>query len=232
MPWFRSGDEFPFEKLVQFLASLLSLFSMMYLGFADDVLDIRWRVKIWMPLVASLPLLMVYYATFGLERTYIVVPVFLRWLNGGEKLLYLGFVYYLYMVALCVFCTNAINILAGINGIEGGQALVIAVSICSYNIQQITEASYSSTREAHLYSLYFMLPFVGVCIGYLQHNWYPAKVFGGDTFAYFAGMLFSVVAIQSHFTVTVLLFMAPQGWCQSNAKSSISFIRALSSFNS
>ena len=39
---------------------------------------------------------------------------------------------------------------------------------------------------------------------------YPSEVFVGDTFCYFAGMTFAVVAILGHFTKTMLLFMIPQ----------------------
>ena len=38
------------------------------------------------------------------------------------------------MGMLAVFCTNAINIYAGINGIEAGQSLVIACSVIVFNI--------------------------------------------------------------------------------------------------
>lgn len=41
------------------------------------------------------------------------------------------------MGMLAVFCTNAINILAGINGIEAGQSLVIAASIIIFNIVEL-----------------------------------------------------------------------------------------------
>ena len=51
------------------------------------------------------------------NRTEIVVPTILRWLLGHS--IQLGVVYYLYMGLLAVFCTNAINILAGINGLSG-----------------------------------------------------------------------------------------------------------------
>lgn len=39
---------------------------------------------------------------------------------------------------------------------------------------------------------------------------YPASVFVGDTFCYFSGMTFAVIAILSHFSKTVLLFFIPQ----------------------
>ena len=43
-------------------------------------------------------------------------------------------------------------------------------------------------------------------------NWFrfPAKVFVGDTFCYFAGMTLAVVGILGHFSKTVLLFFLPQ----------------------
>lgn len=44
----------------------------------------------------------------------------------------------MYMGMLAVFCTNAINILAGINGLEAGQSLVIAASIIAFNIAELT----------------------------------------------------------------------------------------------
>lgn len=39
---------------------------------------------------------------------------------------------------LAVFCTNAINILAGINGIESGQALFISGSIIIFNLLELS----------------------------------------------------------------------------------------------
>lgn len=103
---------------------------MIFLGFADDVLDLKWRDKLILPTVASLPLLMVYFATFN--STTIIVPYPLRSYLGLE--LNLGFLYYVYMGMLAVFCTNAINIYAGVNGIESGQSLVIALSVLISNL--------------------------------------------------------------------------------------------------
>ena len=55
-----------------------------------------------------------------------------------------GLLYYLYMGMLAVFCTNAINILAGINGIEAGQSLVIAVSVIVFNIIELNGINHIS----------------------------------------------------------------------------------------
>lgn len=51
------------------------------LGFLDDVFDIRWRHKLPVPIIASIPLLMVYFSERG--NTNVVVPKPLRPLIGS-----------------------------------------------------------------------------------------------------------------------------------------------------
>ena len=58
-----------------------------------------------------------------------------------------GILYYIYMGMLAIFCTNAINILAGINGIEAGQSLIIAVSIGVFNLIEISGELFYSVAK-------------------------------------------------------------------------------------
>lgn len=193
---------FPHHEFVALIGALLAICCMIFLGFADDVLNLRWRHKLLLPTAASLPLLMVYFTNFG--NTTIVVPKPFRPILGLH--LDLGILYYVYMGLLAVFCTNAINILAGINGLEAGQSLVISASIIVFNLVEL-EGDY---RDDHVFSLYFMIPFFFTTLGLFYHNWYPSQVFVGDTFCYFAGMTFAVVGILGHFSKTMLLFFMPQ----------------------
>ena len=178
---------------------------MLFLGFADDILDIRWRVKLWLPYIASMPLLMVYYVTYG--NTQVLIPLPLRGLFS-HHLIDLGWLYYAYIGTMVAFASNSINILAGVNGVEGGQSFVIALSLSINNIVQLQTEVYR--HDANMYSLYFLIPFIGTTSGYLRRNWYPARAFGGDTYAYFAGMLFAVVGVLNNMSKTVILFMLPQ----------------------
>lgn len=73
------------------------------------------------------------------------------------------------MGMLAVFCTNAINILSGINGVEAGQSLIIAISILIFNI---IELQGTCCWQAHLFSAYFMMPFIATCAALLYYNWY------------------------------------------------------------
>lgn len=97
---------------------------------------------------------------------------------------------------LSTFATNSINILAGINGSEVSQALIIALSVIvndliylpwpfnfrvplhllgSQDIGGVWSAGMAHGSqelvERHLFSLYFMLPLVAVCAGFMYHNW-------------------------------------------------------------
>ncbi|KAM6043419.1 UDP-N-acetylglucosamine--dolichyl-phosphate N-acetylglucosaminephosphotransferase isoform 2-T2 [Chlamydotis macqueenii] len=144
---------FPHDEFVELIGSLLAICCMIFLGFADDVLNLRWRHKLLLPTMASLPLLMVYFTNFG--NTTIVVPKPFRVLLGMH------------------------------------------LDLGDY-------------RDDHIFSLYFMIPFFFTTLGLFYHNWYPSRVFVGDTFCYFAGMTFAVVGILGHFSKTMLLFFIPQ----------------------
>ena len=168
----------------------------------------RWRHKFFIPAFAVLPMLGLYFVDFGV--TQVVVPLPLRIYLGD--LIDLGVLYYVYMAAIAIFCPNSINILAGVNGIEVGQSLVIAFLIALNDSLYLlpTVQQPHPAAESHLFSMYLLLPFIGVSLALLMHNWCPAKVFVGDTYCYFAGMLFAVVGILGHFSKTLLLLFIPQ----------------------
>ncbi|KAG5454016.1 UDP-N-acetylglucosamine--dolichyl-phosphate N-acetylglucosaminephosphotransferase [Clonorchis sinensis] len=190
------------SQFIHYLAGLLCICCMVFLGFADDALDLPWRHKCIMPSIASLPLLTVYLANEG--TTKIMVPIILRDIVGTT--VDIGVFYYVYMGLLTVFCTNTINIYAGINGLEVGQSLVIAASVAVFNIIELRGYLW----RVHLFSLYFLIPFMAVCWALYKVNRYPASVFVGDTFCYFAGMTLAVVGILGHFSKTLMLFFLPQ----------------------
>ncbi|KAF3919181.1 Phospho-N-acetylmuramoyl-pentapeptide-transferase [Arthrobotrys entomopaga] len=201
----RTLHRFPHNKLGEYLSAVLSLQSMVFLGVADDLFDIRWRHKILLPAIAAIPMLVVYYVDFGV--TIITIPTMLQPYLGN--LLNLGWLYYTYMAFVAILGPNAINILAGINGIEVGQSIVIALMIIFNDCLYISQPGHPA-MNSHLFSLYFLLPFLGVSLALLRYNWFPAKVFVGDTYCYFAGFLFSVVGILGHFSKTLMLVLLPQ----------------------
>ncbi|VDM63609.1 unnamed protein product [Angiostrongylus costaricensis] len=213
--WIGSEVTFPYSKFLAFLSGLISICMAILLGFADDVLDLRWRHKLIFPTLSSLPILMVYYVSGS--STTIVIPSVVRTLLSSVVPSFvvstipasvdIHILYYVFMCLVVVFCTNAINILAGVNGLESGQALVVAFSVVVFNIVQV-----GRVEECwdHQLSLFFLIPFLACTFALYQFNKYPARVFVGDTFCYWAGMTLAVVSILGHFSKTMILFLIPQ----------------------
>lgn len=194
--------------LVDYNAALATICFMLFLGFADDVLDIPWRVKLLLPMLASLPLVVAYGGGTGIS-----VPKPLRGIAGLPGYLELGILYKIYMIMLVIFCTNAINILAGVNGLEAGQTFILACAVLLHNIIELRgspDPTRAAIKDGHLFSVYLMLPLASTTFALLLFNWYPSQVFVGDTFTYFAGMTFAVAGILGHFSETLLLLFIPQ----------------------
>uniref|UniRef100_A0A914GV71 UDP-N-acetylglucosamine--dolichyl-phosphate N-acetylglucosaminephosphotransferase n=1 Tax=Globodera rostochiensis TaxID=31243 RepID=A0A914GV71_GLORO len=154
-------DHFPYENLLSIIKHFRYLYLLKVLNcFPFYVLDLRWRHKLLFPALSSLPLLLLYLVSR--HPTAMILPKFLHLPLGGVSYLELGPFYYVFILLLVVFCTNAINIIAGINGVEVGQSLVIAASIAMFNIVQVFRLSPASAWH-HSLSLCFLLPFIGIC---------------------------------------------------------------------
>lgn len=185
-------------------AALTSIAVMLLLGFVDDVLDVRWRYKIILSFFGVLPLIMSYDGSVS-----IMVPIPLRE-YVGQVTVYLGGFYLLYIALFCVFCTNSINILAGINGVEVGQSLVIAVASAAHNVVQMVRGATDAEIVQHRISLALLLPFIAVSLALWSFNKFPSRVFVGDSFTYFAGMTLAVAGITGVYSKTLTLFFLPQ----------------------
>uniref|UniRef100_A0A7S3LLJ7 UDP-N-acetylglucosamine--dolichyl-phosphate N-acetylglucosaminephosphotransferase n=4 Tax=Aplanochytrium stocchinoi TaxID=215587 RepID=A0A7S3LLJ7_9STRA len=221
------------DQLMEFNASLSSICFAVLLGLCDDIIDIKWKHKLQIGAFMALPLLISYQG-----GTTILIPeigplrkffndnksmgdTFIGNLlqieiDGEGSLFDLGFLYYVYMFVLIVFCTNSINIYAGINGLEVGQSVVMACSVSVVNLLELTwrggsqEDILSGDGRNHLFSLMLMLPFISTSLALLKFNFYPAKVFVGDVYPYYAGMTLATSAILGHFAKSLFLLMVPQ----------------------
>jgi UDP-N-acetylglucosamine--dolichyl-phosphate N-acetylglucosaminephosphotransferase len=80
-----------------------------FMGLLDDWMDLKWRYKAFMPLIAALPL--IYFAMDMNARTSITLPV-VGFVDFG--------IWYFYMIIplIVMIVTNAVNMLGGFNGLE------------------------------------------------------------------------------------------------------------------
>ena len=208
-----------FPHVEEYQAATTSICFTILIGFMDDVFDLKWSVKIGLSFLGAVPLLVAYAGS-----TKVVIPKPLREYLGMD--VELGVFYLLYMVLLAVFCTNSINIHAGINGLEVGQSLVIGFSSLLHNLVEIYSLSHSlslidsskvellqQTRQAlwgHFFSFSLLMPFLSTSTALFYFNSFPSQVFVGDTFTYFSGMILAVCGILGKYSKTLMLFFVPQ----------------------
>jgi len=82
--------------------------------------------------------------------------------------------------------TNAINLIDGLDGLAGGVAAIISGSLLVYAVIQ-----------NNLGSVVLMASIAGACIGFLRHNWEPARVFMGDSGSLTLGFLLGAISLHS-----------------------------------
>ena len=100
---------------------------------------------------------------------------------------YINFGYWSYPITIffIVACTNIINLIDGLDGLSGGICCIFYITI---GIIGFYQARYGS--------LVMLLTFImlGSTLGFLVHNFYPAKIFAGDC-ATFMGFIISIITL-------------------------------------
>jgi UDP-GlcNAc:undecaprenyl-phosphate GlcNAc-1-phosphate transferase len=96
-------------------------------------------------------------------------------------------------ILIVVVTMNAINFIDGLDGLAAGIVAVAALSFLVYSYSLIkTIGSTSQSLPAVASAL-----LAGMCIGFLPHNFYPARIFMGDIGAMLLGLLLAYGPISS-----------------------------------
>jgi UDP-N-acetylglucosamine--dolichyl-phosphate N-acetylglucosaminephosphotransferase len=99
-----------------------------FMGLLDDWIDLKWRYKAFMPLIAALPLISFAIANSATVRTSIAIP-----LLGTIQF---GWAYYFIIIPLIVMIvTNTINMLGGLNGLETICPAIILIGLTAMSSQ-------------------------------------------------------------------------------------------------
>ena len=80
---------------------------------------------------------------------------------------------------------NMVNFLDGLDGLAAGVCAISGFSFC------VIELSLGKPDAAILTAIVF-----GACLGFLRHNFYPARIFMGDSGALLLGFILAAVAVQ------------------------------------
>src|SRR6476661_6455204 len=100
-------------------------------------------------------------------------------------------------IAWIVAIMNMVNFLDGLDGLAAGVAAIAGVTFA------VIALSLAKPDAAILSAIVF-----GACVGFLRHNFYPARIFMGDSGALLLGFVLATVAVQGLLktAATVALF--------------------------
>ncbi len=165
-PMFRLPEELSvyFPGMVYRFGQLLGLLAagtvLMVLGLADDRYGLKWQIRLGVEFaVAS-------FVVFGLGMQ---LTAFVPW----------GWVAGLISVVWIVALVNSFNMLDNMDGLSGGVAAIAATMLAIMLL--------STPAQPQIFVAAMLLVLVGGLLGFLVHNWPPAKIFMGDAGSYFVG---------------------------------------------
>jgi len=168
------------------LAIIIGAFVLIGLGFIDDVFDLSAKTKFLTQLAVAV--FIVFWG--GLQVEFINLPF------GGE--IEFGFFSSIVTILWIVGVTNAINLTDGLDGLAAGVSAIALLTLAAMAVIM---------GNVYVATMAFILFFSTA--GFLRYNFFPAKIFMGDTGALFLGYMISVLALLGFKNVTVISFIIP-----------------------
>jgi UDP-GlcNAc:undecaprenyl-phosphate GlcNAc-1-phosphate transferase len=183
---FVSKNPFTYSshKLLGLLGSSFIIF---LVGIEDDIRRLTPRRKLFYQVVAAALAFL-----FGFEIIKISHPF------GGVFQVPM-----LISMAITIFWivgfTNAVNLMDGLDGLASGVVAIIAGSLF-----------FASLRGNNPIAAILSIGLVGSALGFLPYNFYPAKIFMGDTGSMFLGFILALISIEGAYKgATFVTFFIP-----------------------
>ena len=148
------------------------------LGVADDLWDLDWLTKL-----VGQTLIAVLLVWQGVQL--VTFPVFGLTIGSSRLSMWTT-------VIVLVVAMNAVNWIDGLDGLAAGVVAIggAAFFLYTYLLTQITDPTDYSNQATVLMAI-----LVGACVGFLPHNFYPARIFMGDSGAMMLGLVMGAAGI-------------------------------------
>ena len=178
------------SKITPLLAIIVAVLIAGIIGIIDDILGWKIGLRQWqkpmLTLLVAFPIMAVDAGTRMMSFPLI----------GKVDL---GLLYPLIVIpAFILVGTNGFNMLAGFNGLEAGQGMIIHAALAYFTF---------TTGSAWLSVV--ALCMVAALAGFYLFNYYPARLFPGDTLTYTVGALAAVIAIFANLEKVFIILFIP-----------------------
>lgn len=170
-------------------------FAIVLVGVVDDLYDLGALVKLVGQFFAALLM-----AFMGIAFTVFYVPF------GGGTTLILDQVQGVALSAVfTVLLINAVNFVDGIDGLAAGTGVIAGAAILLYSLTVLHDqgGAVSAYPPAIICAA-----LVGICGGFLPHNFEPARIFMGDSGSMLIGLLLSAASVSASGKINMSLYGA------------------------
>ena len=175
---------------IQVMGMLLGALIIAGMGAVDDIIGLRPWIKLAMQVLAALVAI-----RCGIIFTAISNPNFFSY----DTTIPIGFLSLPLTLIWIVGCTNAVNLVDGLDGLAVG---VSAISAFTMLVVSIFVAEPNMT--------FILAALCGACVGFMPYNMNPAKIFMGDVGSQFLGFILATVSIMGLFKLhTIITFIVP-----------------------
>ena len=179
-------DLFLSVSLTSILAVLSTVLIVAIIGVFDDLISMKQWIKAFLPVFAALPLM-------AIKEGYSLMRIpFMGMID-------FGILYPLFLVPLGITgAANAVNMLAGFNGLEVGMGVVAigALAVIAYLIGETT-------------ALIILLAALGALVAALYYNWFPAKILVGDVGTLTIGAVVACAVIVGNYETAGAIIIIP-----------------------
>jgi len=151
---------------------LIASFVLLVTGMIDDIKPLRPRYKLIGQFIASL--IVVVYGGLLLQD----VSFFGLYIN-------FGWFSYIVTIFFILGCINCMNLIDGLDGLAGGIAAIFFLTISIIGVVN-GEFALATTLTLIMF---------GSTVGFLFHNFNPAKIFMGDSGSMFLGLMIAVITL-------------------------------------
>ena len=172
---------------IQMNAILIGAFIIIIVGVIDDISPIGAKTKLLGQVIAAAVVL--FYGGIILDK----ITLFNMHIN-------FGLLSYPLTILFIVGCINIINLIDGLDGLSTGTCSIFYATI---GIIAFMKASFGGLNV----SLAFIM--LGASLGFLCHNFYPAKIFSGDSGSMFQGFMIATISLLGFKTVSMTSFFIP-----------------------
>ncbi|GAK07180.1 undecaprenyl-phosphate N-acetylglucosaminyl 1-phosphate transferase [Geomicrobium sp. JCM 19038] len=168
-----------------FYPILIGAFIITLTGFLDDLFELSAKWKLLGQIAAASAVVI-----GGVHVEFINLPFDMQWQLGWLSIP-------LTMIWI-IGVTNAINLIDGLDGLAAGVSSIVLATITIVAI-----------IDSNVFVMALGAVMLGSTLGFLVHNFNPAKIFMGDTGALFLGFMISVIALLGFKNITVFSLLIP-----------------------